>query len=242
MSYGFEVLNETGEIISDSNYLGYGLVETKTFTLSHLQNPLTVNFSQVITSQSPPIIAVQMQNWNKTYIKICRPTGGPGAWTGVYFVGIRFDNASPASRVWTFRVYANVESTESYGIRIKNNLNMVTFDSGLKQLKFRQILGGPDTYPVIQQIATAYERVLVTREDKTMIPPGAWVPLSLCNWQTTTTHQSNASGKWRTYNMFIHTCFGWKDNKMLIIIELYSPTTPLTYEVVVPLHYQVILD
>lgn len=241
MSYGFEVLNEAGEVICDSEYLGYGLVQQGSVNLRY-QTPTAVNFTQVITSQSPPIIAIKMKAWNKTYIKICSVIGSPGAWTGIWFLGARIDNTSPANSVWEYRVYANVASSESYGIRILSSNNQVTFDSGSKQLKFRQFLGGEGIYTVLSQLTTAQERVLITRDDNAMVPPNPWVAISLCNWQRMSTHSSNVSGKLRTYDMFIHTCFAWLDNRMLIIIELQSAVTPLNYSAIIPVHYQVILD
>lgn len=101
-----------------------------------------VTFSQVLTTQEPPLIFVRFIS-TQVVIQSFTITGGPGNWTGfVVDVGgwsqnLNFIQSSATNCDWFSSIKTSTPSEAKVGIRIRNRTTgEVVFDSGYKLVKF----------------------------------------------------------------------------------------------------------
>lgn len=237
-AFGFKVGNGQGQTVTDSNFLGYGLLEERQFTVVS-QSPTDMYFDRPVTSQAPPIVAVKVKQWNRTWIRLCRVMGTPGNWTYCRFVGNRFTTSDAGSVTYDVRVYATgLKSTDSFGMRIVNELNQVTIDSGFKQLEFTAFTYEWSDWPLVVRgdaPAGSYGQNRVKwvgyQNPNLVIPSDGWLALSLANNSYTTTMESNATGRWGTYPMEVESTFVYDSGRIILLFELYAQYLPLNYNI-----------
>lgn len=224
--FGFNVYNALGEVVVDSSHLGYSLVFSGQIDVVS-ESPSVIIFSTAIKSQSPPIICVQVKQFNNSWIRLCKVLGEPGNWTGFRVIGSRINNSHPHLGVSNYRVYASgIGASNTWGLRVLNSVDQVVFDSGLRQLTFEDY-AADFNWPLYAEAADGIQKILVYRNVNLVIPADSWLPLSMINHSYTTTHMVQS----RERVMEVEVCWGWLSGNPILIIWLYSSTVPAMYNV-----------
>lgn len=245
MSYGFQVFDPEGNKVTDSTYLGYSLYLSGTANVVS-QQATDVGFPTPITSQSPPVICVQVKPFNYAWIRLCKVLGSPGNWTGFRLVGDRLTNQFAHLGVVNYRVYANgVQSTDSHGLRISTPEGAISFDTGLRQLQFEAsvVMGDwPAVWSGQGPQGNSSFRIVGHSNPNFTSPADSWLPLSLVNTSFVSTQESNISGKWQTYLMEVEISWSWFDGYVQIILTLLSAVPPTRYNVTIPVFCPIVLN
>lgn len=245
MTYGFQVFDSEGNTVTDSTYLGYSLYLSGVANVIS-QQATNVGFPTPITSQSPPIICVQVKPFNYAWIRLCKVLGSPGNWTGFILVGDRESNSRAHLGNVNYRVYANgVQSTDSYGMRISTPDGAISFDTGFRQLQFETsiIMGDwPVTWDSHGPQGNAWTRIVGYANPTFTSPADSWLPLSLINTSFVSTQESNYTGKWQTYIMEVEISWSWINGYVQSITTLLSAVPPLNYNVTIPIFYPIVLN
>lgn len=234
-SFDFVVRNSAGQALAGSDFLGYSLVQEGSVVVVD-QQLARINFSTTIKSKAPPIVAIQVRQYGGAWIRLCRVIGVEGNWTHCVLVGNRFSSSEPASVTYMYRVYAaEARSSESYGLRTVSDTNIVSFDSGFKQLVFTSFAYQWQGWPKVVDGNAPAGNNRVTwvgyRNPTLNVPPDGWLALSLANNSFTTTMESNATGKWQTYPMEVESTFVYESGRLIILFELYAATTAINYNI-----------
>ena len=232
MMMGFRVFNGDGEMVTDSSYLGYGLVMSGNANLVS-QQPMDISFPSPIRSDSPPIICIKAKVYNNSWIRFCRPVGVPTNWTGFRIVSARQINTVPHYGLCEYRVYANgVSSSDSFGLRIANESGEIIIDSGVPQMEFKTLVTLFD-WPIVwdsllaQGNAFAYHKAVAN--NNVVMSLDEWIPVSLANYSYTTTQSSNWTGKFQTYVMDVEVSWCYYQGKISAVIEMVSQVPPQNY-------------
>ena len=223
MSMGFEVYNADGETMADNRFPGFSLLTQNTFRTT-VQTPHDIAFPTPVRSLVPPIIAVQVQQFNGGWLRMVKAYGTPGNWTGVRLVSARLTNQFPAQVTWHYRVYAaGLTSTESYGIRVTHEDGTTTFDSGFKQLVFDNLPTQWADWPVTtsRAFSNGREHNLISTfvNPNLIIPSDAWVALSLANTSMTTVNTVIGSGKVKYLPLYSEITYVWQDSQIVILTD-----------------------
>lgn len=239
--FGFEVHNGDGELVTDSSYSGYGLLQEGTVVVvTHA--PSYISFPTV-TTDSPPIIAVQVQQFNSYWIRLCKVVGTPGNWTGALFVGDRLTTQYPGTITWKYRVYApGRTSSDSFGMQIFNEDGQATFDSGVPQMEFQDVVTTWQDWPIAYSAQDSMNKFLWYKDIRYDVPSDAWIPLSLVIDAYATNQRSNISGKWVYYGMEVEITWVWDAGRIMCGVWMYSSVTPLQYELIVTAFCPIILN
>lgn len=217
MSFGFEVSGVDGNIVTDSNFLGYSLIQEGTVTLPAAVNPIAFYFTTPITSTAPPIVAVRLDTFNNQgWVSIVRVIGSAGNWTHCTFTHRFFRPA--VGGTYAVRVYATeVESSNSMGIQVFSESGKITLDSGYKQLEFRDVGFWDATWPVVITGNAPFNNNRETWlgfSSNVYLGTSAWVPLSLSSMSFTITHSApngirpaEVQGSWVNYQGYLTIVF-----------------------------------
>lgn len=217
MSFGFEIFGEEGNLITDSDFTGYSLIQEGTVNLPATMTPVSFYFSTPVRSDSPPIVAVRLDTFNNaSWVSIVRVMGSAGNWTHCTFTHRFFRPA--ISKSYAVRVYATeIESTDSMGIQVFNSAGKVTLDSGFKQLEFKDAGNWNPNWPMVisgdAPLGNNRETWIGFASD-IYLGDSAWIPLSLTSMSFTITHNApngirpaEVQGSWVNFQGYLTIVF-----------------------------------
>lgn len=125
MSYGLQVVNNSGAISLDSEYARLCVLHKGSYTAG-----VTVVFASVIDTLEPPLVFVR-PNSNGTLIQLgVLLDGSPGAWTGC---GVTSGQAHTGS---IFVAAFSSKPTATFGLRMWSAEGKQIFDSGTQAATF----------------------------------------------------------------------------------------------------------
>ncbi|SDT46260.1 hypothetical protein SAMN05216496_4719 [Pseudomonas sp. Z003-0.4C(8344-21)] len=139
-NFGLLVRNAGGATIIDSKFHNLGILLEQNIAVT-TSTVYQLAFPYPVTSAAPPILAVRAWDNPALFYDSVQYLGGPGNWTGAVlaFIG----NGGHTSQNIAIRVYAyNLRSVSGYGMRVRNELGVVVFDSLLRPPVFERELGG----------------------------------------------------------------------------------------------------
>lgn len=247
MSMGFEVYNEDGEVMADNRFPGFSLLVQSSATTT-VQTPLDIAFPAPVTSLVPPIVAVQVQTFNWTWLRMCKILGSPGNWTGFRLVSARMTSSYPAQTTWQYRVYAaGITSSESYGVRVQDDSGGVLFDSGLRQLVFANMFTSwadwPRTSSNRYQNGREHQLIETFVSPLLSAPSDAWVALSLANATMITINTVVGSGAVKYENLYTELTYVWQDNRIVVLADhLCIDYAPLNFNITTNIFCPLILN
>lgn len=232
--------NEIGEIIADSKIPSSTILQQGTVSVPN-QGAVNLYFKQVVTTAAPPIVAIQVKQFANSYIRLCRVQGSPGNWTHVIMVGARADTKLSYNGSYSYRVYASrIPPSGGFGIQIADINGEVTFDSGSKILKMRDMAGTwQSNFPVFASALTAGGRErIIGFLHPFQVPSNAWLPLSLVNTSFRGTH--NAPNGIKPYEAEL--TFVWYNGQLGMLFWFYATNAPVGFKYVFNSFCPVILN
>ena len=129
MSYGLQVVNDSGAISLDSEYARLCVFHRGTYSAG-----VTVTFQNVVDTQEPPLIFIRPPN-NGSLIQLgVLLEGAAGAWTGATVV---------SGQVHSGNIFVGAFSSKplaSYGLRMWDANGKQIFDSGTQAAVFTRAL------------------------------------------------------------------------------------------------------
>lgn len=233
--------------MTDNRFPGFSLLVQSSATTT-VQTPLDISFPFPITSLVPPIVAVQVQTFNWTWLRMCKILGSPGNWTGFRLVSARATSSYPAQTTWKYRVYAaGVTSSESYGIRVQDDFGSTLFDSGLRQLVFANLFTSWADWPrtTSQRFQAGREHTLIETFVSPLLsaPSDAWIALSLANASMLTINTVAGSGAVKYENLYSELTYVWQDSRIVVLADhLCIDYAPLTFSIPTNIFCPVILN
>lgn len=143
--FGFQTTNDAGDIIADSRYPGYSLIQEGQYTTEHGSGYAVIHFSKRITSQAPPLVAIRLRQFDyiQDYVRV---VGKAGNWTHVEFSAISILHTNKPGRrvVRDYRIYATgIPSEDTFGLRLYDENGIITLDTGYPQLEYSESIS-PD--------------------------------------------------------------------------------------------------
>lgn len=125
MSYGLQVVNNSGTISLDSEYARLCVLHKGAYTAG-----VTVVFASVIDTLEPPLVFVRPQS-NGSLIQLgVLLVGSPGAWTGCSVTSGQAHSGA------IFVAAFSSKPTASYGLRLWDATGKQIFDSGTQAAVF----------------------------------------------------------------------------------------------------------
>ena len=129
MSYGLQVINDSGSISLDSDYARLCVFHKSAYTTG-----FAVIFASVVTTQEPPLIFVRPAS-NGAFIQLgVTIEGSAGAWTGCTVVAGQAHSGS------LFAAAFSSKPTASYGLRMWGADGKQIFDSGTQAAIFTRVV------------------------------------------------------------------------------------------------------
>lgn len=135
-NFGLLVRNAGGATIIDSKFHNLGILLEQNIAVT-TSTVYQLAFPYPVTSAAPPILAVRAWDNPALFYDSVQYLGGPGNWTGAVlaFIG----NGGHTSQNIAIRVYAyNLRSVSGYGMRVRNELGVVVFDSLLRPRSLKE--------------------------------------------------------------------------------------------------------
>lgn len=129
MSYGLEVVNDSGAISLDSEYARLCVLHKGTYTAG-----VSIVFAAVVDTQEPPLVFVRPQS-NGSVIQLgVLLDGSPGAWTGCSVT------SGQAHSGGIFVAAFSSKPSASYGLRLWDATGKQIFDSGIQAAVFTRVV------------------------------------------------------------------------------------------------------
>ena len=128
MSYGLQVVNDSGAISLDSEYARLCVFHESSYTAG-----VAISFSPVIDTQEPPLVFIRPQS-NGSIIQLgVLINGSPGSWTGCTVGSGQQHSGS------IFVAAFLSKPVSSYGLRMWSADGVQIFDSGKKAAVFTRV-------------------------------------------------------------------------------------------------------